>query len=99
MALAPTTVCRDTGDGTLLGIFAEKEFGYMFEYSTRTEDLDVFEGYPHKVWMNGACKHDSGFRYANVKKTVAYVVINEDDEGKPVAEKWIIKAHQEYPTK
>lgn len=34
---------------------------------------------------------DGSVRFANIKKTVAYVCIGEDDDGKPIVEKWKIK--------
>jgi len=49
--------------------------------------------YPHRVWVSHSPVNDSGWRYANVKKTVAYIVVNEDDNGQPVIEKWSIKNH------
>jgi hypothetical protein len=39
---------------------------------------------------------DSGYRYATVKKTVAYVVVDEDEFGLPVVEKWNIKQRRSY---
>ena len=34
---------------------------------------------------------DGSVRFANVKKTVAYICIGEDECGKPIIEKWKIK--------
>jgi len=31
-----------------------------------------------------------------VKKTVAVIVVDEDEYGLPVTEKWYIKGHKEY---
>jgi len=36
-----------------------------------------------------------GYRYANVKKTVAYIITDEDDDG-PVLERWYLKSNKEY---
>jgi len=91
MALAPMNV------ENVLGEFTEKEFGNYFHYS---ENLDRKEGceewccFPHLVWVGGC----SGFqyRYATVKKTVAYVVTDENDDGSPVIEKWFLKKNVEY---
>ena len=55
--------------------------------------------FPHKVWVTNASSDDRGYRYATVKKTVAYVVIDEDDNGEPVIEKWNIKGHRIYENK
>lgn len=77
-----------------VGQFVEQEYGNHFEYSHN--DLDVFnpEDWPHKVWVSNV--HNQGFRFANVKKTVAYVVVNEDDHGNPVVQRWTIKNHRAY---
>jgi len=54
------------------------------------------ENYPHKVWVgSGQIGGDSGWRYANVKKTVAYIIVDED-EGGPVLERWFLKSNQQY---
>ena len=51
--------------------------------------------YPHKVWI-GNTINDQGYRYAKVMKTVAYVVVDEDEYGQDVVEKWSIKNNKEY---
>ena len=38
----------------------------------------------------------TGYRYANVKKTVAYVCVDEDEFGAPVLEKWQLKNNNVY---
>jgi len=86
MALAPITT------KTILGGFAEKEFGHNFEY-VESDHPDVFnlyssyegEQFPHEVFVG--CDQS---RYARVLKTVAYVVVDEDENG-PVIEKWNIR--------
>jgi hypothetical protein len=81
-----------------IGCFVEKETGNHFEYSQNT--CPYFEGnrefYPHIVWVggDGICGM-SGYRYANVKKTVAYVIVNEDENG-PILERWQLKSNKEY---
>ena len=77
-----------------VGVFVEKEAGNSFEYSVN--DTGFFPDAPHKVWVGGGQINDSGYRYANVKKTVAYVCVDEDDHGMPIIEKWYIKNHREY---
>jgi hypothetical protein len=44
---------------------------------------------------SGQIGGDSGWRYANVKKTVAYIIVDED-EGGPVLERWYIKQRRDY---
>ena len=88
MALAPMNV------EPLLGEFVEKEFGHYFHYSVNDDmDMPDFAKYPHKVWVGGI---DHQYRYAEVKKTVAYIVTDEDEYGKPVIEKWLIKKNIAY---
>jgi hypothetical protein len=38
----------------------------------------------------------TGYRFAHVKKTVAVVVVDEDEFGLPVTEKWYVKNHNQY---
>jgi len=81
-----------------IGQFTEKEVGNYFEYSVNDdigkwwmgETQDVAEKFPHKVWVG------DGYRYANVKKTVAYIVVDEDENGMPVTEKWYLKKNTKY---
>jgi len=53
-------------------------------------------GFTHKVWVGGegVCGQ-WGYRYAVVMKTVAYIAVDEDEDG-PVVEKWNIKKNVEY---
>ena len=87
------------------GIFREKEFGVLFEYATLCPAHAFFEhdkciGATHLVYVGPWCKPqpgvDRGTRAAIVKRTVAYVAIDEDDMGRPVWEKWSLKNHVEY---
>ena len=41
---------------------------------------------------------DHGFRYAKVLQTVAWIVVDEDENGDAVYEKWEIKQHRNYDT-
>ena len=83
-----------------IGNFIEKEHGNNFEYSLNNEQDDysksIAENYPHKVWVGShQIGGDQGWRYANVKKTVAYIIVDED-EGGPVLERWFLKKNTEY---
>ena len=80
-----------------IGVFVEKDTGNYFEYSNNNEPMNVMEDFPHKVWVGGkgVCGM-SGFRYANVKKTVAYIAVDEDEFGLPVIEKWYLKQNRSY---
>ena len=78
----------------VIGTFVEKDFGEYFEYSLNPDHGGFVdhEQFPHIIWLGckGICG-DQGYRYARVLKTVAYVVTDEDDYGKPVVEKWYLK--------
>jgi hypothetical protein len=78
-----------------VGRFVEREVGNYFEYSINDDDFDFCKDFAHKVWVGGLV-NDQGYRYANVKKTVAYIVTDEDEYGQPVIEKWNIKQNVEY---
>jgi hypothetical protein len=83
-----------------VGRFVEKEYGNYFEYSVnddgKTFGTDGFMAlFAHKVWVGGLV-NDQGYRYANVKKTVAYICVDEDEFGAPVVEKWSIKNNVAY---
>ena len=80
-----------------IGAFVEKDAGNTFEYSLNDDPISMCEDFPHKVWVGGkgVCGMQ-GYRYAIVKKTVAYVCVDEDEFGLPVLEKWYIKNHRQY---
>ena len=83
----------------IIGGFVEKSAGNYFEYQSNPEKGMFCSGYPHKVWVTSPIKGlDSGWRYARILKTVAYVVIDEDQYGQPVIEKWHIKNHRIWGT-
>ena len=80
-----------------IGCFVEKEVGNYFEYSLNDDPMNWCEDFPHKVWVGGkdVCGM-TGYRYAIVKKTVAYICVVEDEYGLPVLEKWQLKKNTEY---
>jgi|TARA_B110000977_G_scaffold125544_1_gene160748 hypothetical protein len=78
-----------------IGNFVEKEYGNNFEYSLNDDPIALCEDYPHKIWVGGLV-NDQGYRYGIVKKTVAYVCVDEDEFGLPVLEKWDLKKNTEY---
>lgn len=66
-----------------------------FEYAERRHPDDNFAPeFPHIVYVG---PNGEETRLAKVLKTVAYVVVDEDDLG-PVIEKWQIKQHKIYDT-
>jgi len=80
-----------------IGNFIEKDHGNNFEYSLNPDNMAFCEDYPHIIWVGSLqIGGDSGYRYATVKKTVAYVVVDEDEFGLPVVEKWNLKKNTQY---
>lgn len=73
-----------------IGVFTEKEVGNYFEYSLNDTGLPYPFNFPHKIWVG------DGYRLGTVKKTVVYIVTDEDEYGQPVIEKWYIKNRKEY---
>ena len=86
-ALAPSAAEANI----VIGHFIEKSKGNRFEYRKSQNDWGKKHGYPHEVWVSS-----SKTRSANVKGTVCYIVTDEDGEGKPVVDKWMIKSHFKY---
>jgi len=81
-----------------IGMFIEKDTGNYFEYSDN-DDLDMpgYYEWPHKVWVGGGGVCGMvGYRYAKVLQTVAYIVVDEDDNGEPIVEKWQLKKNTPY---
>jgi hypothetical protein len=102
MAYAPIETYFNTGDGSIIGRFIEADAGRVFEYSENNDG--VFEEYPHKIWVgkpivaSNGLTLDSGFRYGKVLNTRCYICLDEDEYGKPVADKWFFKqkTHHRY---
>jgi hypothetical protein len=77
-----------------IGVFVEKEVGTYFEYSINNDPMSWCEDFPHKIWVGDVI--GQGYRYGIVKKTVAYIAVDEDEFGLPVLEKWQLKKNTEY---
>jgi len=77
-----------------IGCFTEKEVGNYFEYSNNDDPFNWCEDFPHKIWVGDVI--GQGYRYGIVKKTVAYIAVDEDEFGLPVLEKWQLKKNIEY---
>ena len=76
-----------------IGVFVEKDTGNYFEFSINEDDF--MSEWPHKIWVGGLT-NDQGYRYGMVHKTRAYIVVDEDEYGNPVVEKWYLKSCREY---
>ena len=61
-----------------IGCFVEKDVGNHFEYSHNDDPFSWCEDFPHKIWVGGVV-NDQGYRYGLVKKTVAYILTNDED--------------------
>jgi hypothetical protein len=82
--------------GMQIGEFREKDFNNFFEYGMNPDlEQDFCPNLPHIVWVGGI-QGTQQYRYAYVRKTVAYVAIDENDDGTPLIEKWHIKGRKEY---
>jgi hypothetical protein len=84
----------------LVGYFTEKTFGRPFEYKMNPEMVlhpDMKTGrntvYPHLVFVG---PEGDQVRRAFIKKTVAYVVVDEIENDHFIIEKWQIKNHRQY---
>lgn len=101
MSFAPhTNDRRHIGyDPIVLGQFREADTGNTFEFADRhsapSDDFcanawaDMCE-FPHVVYTG------TQRRYARVLKTVAHIVVDEDEFGRPVTEKWELRGHRAY---
>lgn len=87
MAFAP--LYNEFKGNIVKGQFREKVFGKLFEFGDT--ELSPFEGFNQLV-----CVADHSYRYCNIKKTVAYIVVDEDDNGNPVVQKWNINSLKLY---
>ena len=87
MAYASTNIQHTT----LKGAFSHRETKAHFEYMEFSGEFDWLEGqdFPHEIFVGMGGTDET--RRARVLKTVAYVVVDEDDSGMPVVEKWDIK--------
>jgi|TARA_B110000495_G_C22966152_1_gene566606 hypothetical protein len=94
MTFAPDSVGFAYGDSSIEGMFRLKENDNLFEYSTNNE-VGFGEEYPHKVWVTTPWHMDHGYRFAIVKKTVAYI-LTTDEDGNDFVEKWDIKQNRQY---
>lgn len=73
---------------TVCGEFDNGRARFEYRANTRTDLWGITtEEFPHEIAMS-----DGSFRFARVLKTVVYVIVDEDEYGRPVTEKWDIKA-------
>lgn len=73
-----------------IGAFQEKEKGHWFTYRPTTDQWALQQGFLHEIDVL------DGYRFGNVKKTVAFIAVDEDEFGQAVVERWEIKKHTYY---
>ena len=89
------------------GCLIEKEYGKIFEYSTDVaehgwdnrfsseEENKLAASCTHVVYVGPSFDYSVSTRLAIVKKTVAYVLVSDEND-RAIFQKWYIKNHNEY---
>ena len=70
-----------------IGEFQEKTCGKWFTYRSTDNPWALSNG------LNFEIDVLDGVRFANVKKTVVHVCVNEGDSGEPIIELWQLNKH------
>lgn len=76
-----------------VGEFYECDYDKNFTYRETKNEWALSHGLKHEIDVL------DGVRFANVRKTVANVCIDEARDGTPVIAKWFIKKHVIFPGK
>ncbi len=75
------------------GVFTEKEYKHQFEYELAETPIE-FDGrvYDKMVYvgLNGEK------RYANIMKTISYIIVDESDCDVYKVQRWEITKHRRY---
>lgn len=74
------------------GEFYECDFDKNFTYRETKNEWALSNGLKHEIDVL------DGVRFANIRKTVANVCVDEASNGTPVTEKWFIKKHVVFRT-
>lgn len=80
--------------GKVHGVFQEREYKNWFEYRETDNWWAQQQGLKYEVAVCSLAKRQ--VRYANVLKTVAYIAVDEDENGNAVLEKWQIANHRKF---
>ena len=72
------------------GHFQEVDFGKDFSFRKTTNPWALSQGLEYEIDVL------DGIRFCKLLKTVAYVCIDEDSEGKAILDKWKIKGRIDY---
>lgn len=76
-----------------IGEFQESTIGKWFTYRKTTNPWALGNGFTHEIDVL------DGVRFASILKTRAYIVIDEDENGNPLAELWMIKKNSLWDSK
>lgn len=71
-----------------IGYFVENDFKHEFTYKKTTNEWALKYGFEYETCCGG-----TESRFCNVKKTRAYIVVDEGVDGKPVVETWVLSKH------
>ena len=83
-------------DGMTCTIFQEKDFKKSHEFYSRPPNEWAAErGATHTLWLGEGCV--KGTRPAKLKATVAYVGVDENEDGSIKWEKWLGKTLVVWP--
>lgn len=74
------------------GQFQERGCGRWFEYRKTDNWWAKQQGLQYVVAVGGL----NEMRFANILKTVAYIAVDEDENGNAIIEKWQITNHRKY---
>lgn len=87
--------CFSPDHQELVGIFTHAETGKEFEYRKNKNECqwEPANAYEFEVFVG---PDGESLRFARILKTVAYVVVDQDDGGNPIEERWPIKQHRSY---
>ena len=100
MALAPIT------ERPVTGVFTHRETGAVFEFTPASllyvgslfdrEINESLAGKPNRLPNVEIFMSDGSTRFVRLRKTVAWVCVDQDEEGHAVWERWPIKQLQHY---
>ena len=76
------------------GYFRESETDNFFEYAAHNNFIEdtVYPDFQCRVFVD----NEGSWRYAKILKKTAYIIVDINDCGEPVIEKWQIKNHRRY---
>jgi len=79
------------------GIFSHQDTNVVFQYYTGVVSMfeHTIKDATHTIIVSE--DFNCPYRAAKIKKTVAYIAVDEDEYGNTIWEKWPIKKHKYYP--